>query len=483
MSQATGSGDTPASNTPETRPSVTPEMCPAAGTTPVSLKTKTTNGKEMMATDELQSNKGWADGAREALLERHILPYKRARGLGKREGEDYLVQVINEYTYVFPWDLPDHTEPETIRAWTPTTPPDDDSDLSEDDKQKKSAWIVMMMKRIRAWLVYRGDHPTKKRLAAMAAAGESVPAATGKVDLSDPFTILMYELAGLKPPSRAMPGLQQFMHEEYESILEPLVKKKWDALPAHEQVDKKGNPLKSAPWTMWTSADTQLDKDVFAEAMCEWPRTDPASRQHISAIDNIEPILKRIMTKVSEMTGLHIVVALSGPIPSLRGDIQIMDYAFGDNLAPTPMSFPEWDPEHFEEHFRDKMRSYLATTYRRSNLHVLKGNNNQIRIGSSSGSYSEKSPRPNKPYSEAMFNLWVTSRDHDILKCVLGAIRSSGPSQSRNDNTATCYQTHANLSGGFLNNHMGYLGQIGHHWNAGEPLYKMVVLYWRGKQH
>ncbi|KAJ7059637.1 hypothetical protein C8F01DRAFT_1232056 [Mycena amicta] len=120
---------------------------------------------------------------------------------------------------------------------------------------------------------------------------------------------------------------------------------------------------------------------------------------------------------------------------------------------------------------------------RRSNLHVLKGNNNQIRIGSSSGSYSEKSPRPNKPYSEAMFNLWVTSRDHDILKCVLGAIRSSGPSQSRNDNTATCYQTHANLSGGFLNNHMGYLGQIGHHWNAGEPLYKMVVLYWRGKQH
>ncbi|KAJ7061376.1 hypothetical protein C8F01DRAFT_1231232 [Mycena amicta] len=119
----------------------------------------------------------------------------------------------------------------------------------------------------------------------------------------------------------------------------------------------------------------------------------------------------------------------------------------------------------------------------RSNLHVLKGNNNQIRIGSSSGSYSEKSPRPNKPYSEAMFNLWVTSRDHDILKCVLGAIRSSGPSQSRNDITATCHQTHANLSGGFLNNHLGYLGQIGHHWNAGEPLYKMVVLHWRGKQH
>ncbi|KAJ7061108.1 hypothetical protein C8F01DRAFT_1252747 [Mycena amicta] len=335
--------------------------------------------------DELQSNKGWARGGREALLEKHIAPFKRARALGKREGDDYLVQVINEYSYVFPWNLAERTEPEVVRPWTPTTPPDSDEGLTDEERTQKGAWIKMVTKRIHVWLVYRGSQPSKKRRPP-AAEGEPIDSSSGssaKVDLSDPFTILMFELAGMKPPSRATPGLQQFMHEEYESVIEPKVRRRWQVAPAKDKRDKHGKKVvqptlefgtsvardlwkemseeEKQPYRDHAAADAKLAKEAFAEAKRDWPRTDPASRQ--LAINNVEFILKRIMTKISEMTGLHILVALGGPIPIHRGDIQIMDFAFGDNLAPSPVTFPEWDPEHFEEHFREKMKRYLATAY------------------------------------------------------------------------------------------------------------------------
>ncbi|KAJ7050764.1 hypothetical protein C8F01DRAFT_1263653 [Mycena amicta] len=249
----------------------------------------------------------------------------------------------------------------------------------------KSAWITEKSRSIRTWLTYRANHPTKKRWAVGGDGddSEAVPQRTGKVDLSDPFTVLMYELAGLTPPSRATAGLQQFMHEAWESKIEPEVERRWRATPAHERRDKAGKTLKTPPLKLGTevarslwremdrgeqqvyrdhaSADAELVKTAFAEAMKDWPRTDPASRQQ--AINNLEPLMRKLLTKVSEMTGLHLLVMAGGPIPNLRGDIRVMDYSFGENLAPMPRSFPQWDPEHFEEHAREKMKSYLRTAY------------------------------------------------------------------------------------------------------------------------
>ncbi|KAJ7049776.1 hypothetical protein C8F01DRAFT_1264804 [Mycena amicta] len=339
-------------------------------------KTKTKKSRRK-ATQDLQSNKGWADGSREALLEKHVLPYKQARALGPREGDNYLSKVLNEYTYIY-WGTAERQEPAVLRSWTDTTTPDDDSQLTDSEKKVKADWIADLRQRIRRWLAYCGDHATRKRPAT------SAPSA--KLDLSDPLTVLMLNLVEAKPPTRATPGLQQFMHEDWESIIQPEVRQRWNErltqLPTEERVDKQGKQL-PPPLTMGTevarelwavmpgeeqavyrkhaAAEAKSVKDTWEETTKDWPPKDPASRQY--AIDHIEVVLQKVMTQISRMTGLHVLVMLGGPIPYHHGDIGTQDYYYGENLAPSPVPFNEWDKDHFEANIRAKMKAYLHTAF------------------------------------------------------------------------------------------------------------------------
>ncbi|KAJ7073669.1 hypothetical protein C8F01DRAFT_1360496 [Mycena amicta] len=339
-------------------------------------KTKTKK-RRRKPTTELQSNKGWAEGSREVLLEKHVLPYKQARALGQREGDNYLSKVVNEFTYIY-WGTAEREEPAVRRSWTDTTTPDDDSQLTDSEKKAKADWIAEIRQRIRRWLAYRGDHPTRKRPA--------TAAPTTKIDLSDPLTVLMLKLVEAQPPSRATPGLQQFMHEDWESTIQPEVRRRWNErlneLPPEQRVDKYSKPL-PPPLTMGTevarelwadmgeekqdvyrkhaAAEAKSVKETWDQTTKDWPPKDPASRQY--AIDHIELVLQKVMTQIANMTGLHVLVMLGGPIPYYHGDIGTQDYYYGENLAPSPVSFNEWDKEHFEANIRAKMKAYLHTAF------------------------------------------------------------------------------------------------------------------------
>ncbi|KAJ7055151.1 hypothetical protein C8F01DRAFT_1259171 [Mycena amicta] len=254
--------------------------------------------------------KGWARGVREdKVLKKHIEPYRRARQMGTRDAEDYLQMVCNEYCYRIPYDLPDGEEPSLpLREWTPTTPPGDNSNLSSKERKKKESWIVWMMPRIKRWLDYRSQ------------GGTHATAATGKkLDPNDPINIMLFQIANTLPAHRARQGWQQFWHEEVKTTIEDEVQ----------------------PYLDRAAAEKARDVAAFDAAMKAWPPKDPIAIQ--AAIDNLEPTIGRFMQGVTELTNMHVVMALGGPSPRFHGTLHTVHYSAGENNAPSPVAFPDWD--------------------------------------------------------------------------------------------------------------------------------------------
>ncbi|KAJ7049319.1 hypothetical protein C8F01DRAFT_1093506 [Mycena amicta] len=332
--------------------------------------------------------KGWARGVREdVVLKKHIEPYRRARQMGARDAEDYLQMVCNEYCYRIPYDLADGEEPTLpLREWTPTTPPDDDSTLTKKQRKAKEEWIVWMMPRIKRWLDYRSQ------------GGIHATAATGKkLEPTDPINIMLFQIADTLPATRAHQGWQQFWHEESQTTIEAEVVRTWDASPARQvalaklkqkegrakgkakEVDVKptGAFRQSVARALWkdmtkteqqpylerAAAEKAQESAAFDAAMKAWPPKDPAAIQ--AAIDNLEPTIGRFMQGVAELTNMHVLMTLGGPSPRFHGTLHTVHYSTGQNNAPSPVAFPDWDADHFNTHTLGKMKSYLRTAYSR----------------------------------------------------------------------------------------------------------------------
>ncbi|KAJ7049785.1 hypothetical protein C8F01DRAFT_1264818 [Mycena amicta] len=333
--------------------------------------------------------KGWARGVREdQILKKHIEPYRRARQMGSRDAEDYLQMVCNEYCYRIPYDLADSEEPPLpLREWTPTTPPDDDSHLSKKEKKEKAAWIVWMMPRIKRWLDYRAQ------------GGTHATAATGKkLDPTDPINIMLFQIADTLPAHRARQGWQQFWHEEAQTTVEAEVVRRWPisdertaALAKRKEKEAKSKGKgkgKEKPDVKPTGAFRQamarelfgkmskqeqkryleraaaekaVEAGAFEAAMKAWPPKEPEAIQ--AAIDNLEKTVGRIMQGIAELTNMHVVMVLGGPSPRFHGSLHTVHFSAGENNAPSPVAFPDWDARHFETHTLGKMKTYLRTAY------------------------------------------------------------------------------------------------------------------------
>ncbi|KAJ7049502.1 hypothetical protein C8F01DRAFT_1093446 [Mycena amicta] len=313
------------------------------------------------------SKKGWARGAREnKILKKHIEPYRQARQMGTRDAEDYLQMVVNEYCYRILYNLPDDEEPPLpLREWTPTTPPDDDTYLSKKERKKKAAWIIYMIPRIKHWLDYRAQGGT-----------HATPATGKKLDPTDPINIMLFQIADTLPAHRARQGWQQFWHEKGQTTVENEVVRRWPdsaerkvALEKRrvKEALKKGkgkgtgkavDPKPTGPFRQ-TTACTLFAKMSKAD---QQPYLERAAAEK-AAINNLVPTIGRFMKGVAELTNMHIVMALGGPSPRFHGTLHTVHYSAGENNAPSPVAFPDWDAQHFNTHTLEKMKLYLRTAY------------------------------------------------------------------------------------------------------------------------
>ncbi|KAJ6489345.1 hypothetical protein C8R47DRAFT_1215692 [Mycena vitilis] len=156
----------------------------------------------------------WAEGARETVLRPHIEGYADALERGWRAERDYLQGVCNEFHARIDWRLADHEEPVLpLKDFNPLeTVVGEDVDPEVERAQRTR--MVTLNKRIQRWLKYRVRRLRK--------------GFQSKLDpLKDPWAILVAHLSGVKSPPKARQAYQQFMHEDYDEKVAPVVVEKW----------------------------------------------------------------------------------------------------------------------------------------------------------------------------------------------------------------------------------------------------------------
>ncbi|KAJ7886949.1 hypothetical protein B0H13DRAFT_1889088 [Mycena leptocephala] len=157
--------------------------------------------RKRLPKEKRQNLRLWAEGARESVLIPHIESYADALERGWRAEHDYLQSVCNEFHARIDWRLEDHEEPVLpLPEYDPlaTIPT---ADLSVEEESAQRSRMLLLNARIRCWFKYRVRWLRK--------------GFQSKLDpLTDPWAILVSQLAGLKAPQKARQGYQQFMREK-----------------------------------------------------------------------------------------------------------------------------------------------------------------------------------------------------------------------------------------------------------------------------
>nr|GAT42724.1 predicted protein [Mycena chlorophos] len=120
-------------------------------------------------------------------------------------------------------------------------------------------------------------------------------------------------------------------------------------------------PEEKAAYKARANADAKAKDAEFEAATAAWPPSTPHARQR--AIDNLGPALELLLGGLADLTGMRPLLCLGGPESRFRGSLQVLYYTLGENRAPVPVSFPEWDAPHFNTEILDKMKAYLKTAY------------------------------------------------------------------------------------------------------------------------
>ncbi|KAJ7470076.1 hypothetical protein B0H11DRAFT_1920231, partial [Mycena galericulata] len=291
-----------------------------------------------------KSNKMWAEGARKDLLKPHIEDYADALDRGWRAERDYLQKVASEY----------HAR---ITAAVET--------LTDEERAERHARIEVLNVRIRRWLKYRARSLRRKL--------------SSKVDVSNPFSVLLSKLAGIKVPHKARQAYQQYMHESYKTVM-----RRWSrrAGPPIGRLQRRCQPQESGCFLPCRNlagtfaalpeaervalAKRAVDearklKAEYDAAMKAGPSKTPEFRQR--CIDAFGPFMVPLMKGLEEYTGLQGMIIMGGPMPKFNGEIGTIHLSVGRNLAAVPVPFPTWNKERFTRDVVDFMKEYLRTAY------------------------------------------------------------------------------------------------------------------------
>ncbi|PBK63851.1 hypothetical protein ARMSODRAFT_1023752 [Armillaria solidipes] len=321
-------------------------------------------GKRQRLKKEQRKNmKGWAEGARAELLDKHVLGYADALERGYMAEDEFLRLVFVEYHFIIDWRLADHEDPP--RPWPAFDPkiayvPEV---LSDEDAKKKSAAREKTNERIKRWLRYRVRKLNKKRLRLR------------RDHLNDPYTILLAQLVGITKPPKARQAYQEWMVEDGKNSVAMKTKERWDEavingatggpragirMGAARDLFAELTEAERAGWKDRAKETAEANKHEYQNALKAPPSKDPRERQ--LCISGLPAFAAPILKGIHERTGLNVVLLVGGPIPSEGGEIGTMNLAYGKNQEPMPVPWPKWKEQEFKgilTHYRD----FLSTVY------------------------------------------------------------------------------------------------------------------------
>ncbi|KAJ6506114.1 hypothetical protein DFH09DRAFT_1334853 [Mycena vulgaris] len=320
--------------------------------------------RKRIAKEDLKNLRLWAEGVREEVLRPHIDGYAVALDAGWREERAYWKKVCVEFHACVHWRTEDHEEP-IIAKFDPMAVVPKEI-LSAEDAAKKIARVAELDARIRRWFLYRIRHLRKHRRSAV-------------LDPSkDPYAILLSKLTGMKKPTKARQGFQQYMRESYSEKIAPLVASRWA-----ERREKDGESRKEPKAGFRAEIARELfaalpseerkaisgrvqeeaasQKAAYVKQLTDGPSTAPADRQE--CIDNIGDFMGPILRGIQEHTGCHALLLLGGPMPKYGGDLRTVNVSVGRNHTASAAYFPQWDKAQFSENVVKFMTEYLHTAY------------------------------------------------------------------------------------------------------------------------
>ncbi|KAJ7457079.1 hypothetical protein FB451DRAFT_1407111 [Mycena latifolia] len=308
----------------------------------------------------------WAEGARETILSANLEDYADALERGWRAERDSVQNICNEFHAKISWRLKDHEEPDLpLPDFDPLAVLPEEV-LSEEEQAVKQARKDVLNARIRRWLKYRVRR-LRKQLR------------TRLDPCKDPWAILLARLSGIKQPPKARQGYQQFMHKQHKTTIAPVVAEKWaeTATPGNSvQTAKDPNgPFRAKVACELFAALPEEEQSAFAvraksEAAAAREKYDtdfkkppskaPADRQ--DCIDRLGTFLAPVLQGIQELTGLHSVVVLGGPMPKYSGELKTIYVSYGRTKSARASHFPEWAKDRWNS-VLDLMKEYLTVAF------------------------------------------------------------------------------------------------------------------------
>ncbi|KAJ7430883.1 hypothetical protein B0H11DRAFT_2262784 [Mycena galericulata] len=317
----------------------------------------------------------WAEGARETVLIPHIEPYADALDRGWRAERDYLKRICNEFHACISWKLEDHEEPELP---LPEFDPNEmlvEDEMDDEEETAQGERILKLNKRIRRWFKYRVRRLRKQ-------------VGTRLDPRRNPWAILLAQLSGHHKPPKARQAYQQFMHEEFETKIEPEIAKAWaKKMSAGSNVQTKKEPNapfraevarrlfaalsseEQAGYAERAKSEAAERREAYVRGLKEEPSKSPEDRQ--KCIDSVGTFLGPILEGVAKRTGLHSVVILGGPIPKFAGELRTIYVSYGRNKTAASAHFPQWGKERFEG-VLELMKEYLRTAFTAEDIEEMK---------------------------------------------------------------------------------------------------------------
>ncbi|KAJ7697307.1 hypothetical protein B0H14DRAFT_3655974 [Mycena olivaceomarginata] len=275
--------------------------------------------KKRVPRGERKNLRLWAEGICEQILEPHLEEYSKALDKGWVQEREYLMRVCNEFHARINWRTPDHEEP-VLRPFDPSTLiiPEQLSDEEEAERAHSAM------------------------------------------------------LSGVKPPPKARQAFQQYMAESYADEIAPKVETQWaaavergDPETAKTKTPKAGFKSRVARELFAKlpadekAAFSQRAKEHAAEAKEEYlralrdpPPNNPADRQ--KCINAIPDFMAPILRGLEEHTGLHAVLIMGGPMPSVSN---------GVNRTAAADHWPQWNKDRFNKQVLAFMVEYLHTAF------------------------------------------------------------------------------------------------------------------------
>ncbi|KAJ7436813.1 hypothetical protein B0H11DRAFT_2255890 [Mycena galericulata] len=325
-----------------------------------------TKKRQHIAKENRRNLRLWAEGAREEVLNPHIEFYADAMERGWRFEREYFATVCREFHARISWRLKDHEEPELpLPAFDATAELPAPEKLSEEEETRRQARITVLDDRIRRWMKYRVKRlrrHTRTRIGSR----------------KDPWAILLAKLSGFTSPPKALQAYQQMMHEDYTTLVAPVVKAEWakktgagSSVPTTEP----DAPFRALVARKVFAEMSQEEKDGYAkrakdeaaarrlayeEALNEIPSKNPADRH--KCIENLGTFVSPILQGIHERTGLHAVLILGGPIPKYGGDLRTIHISYGRNRSAVGSHFPQWAKERFNG-VLSLMKEYLGSAF------------------------------------------------------------------------------------------------------------------------